>query len=175
MNQTKAIPNKQTKRALQHCREEAKQTDSSRNRHAEELAERLINIEPRLSNISLQQYATALRFAADFEKQRTPENFDVEKFYDLVRQFPYFPTHPPPGTFYIKKKFKPNSQFWGQISRPQVNDTIPMYISRDLLPYLVPVKAFRSAHPNPPPHLQPDPIDMLAITNFLLQLEQLGI
>ncbi|KAL6261855.1 hypothetical protein P5V15_006941 [Pogonomyrmex californicus] len=69
----------------------------------------------------------------------------------------------------------PDKQFWDQISKHKITDTVPVYISRDPLPYLVPIKAFRTAHPNPPPHLQPDPIDMLAITNFLPQLEQLGI
>ncbi|KAL6265831.1 hypothetical protein P5V15_002652 [Pogonomyrmex californicus] len=172
MNQTNAIRNGRTKRALRHRREKSNKRIRRETSHAEELAEQLIEVEPGLANISLHQYASALRSAAEFENQCTPENFDVEKFFNLVRQFPRSPTHPPPGTFFIQRKFKPDKQFWDQISKHQLHD-IPMYISRDPLPYLV--KTFRSAHPNPPPHLQPDPIDMLAITNFLPQLEQLGI
>ncbi|KAL6260814.1 hypothetical protein P5V15_008340 [Pogonomyrmex californicus] len=108
-------------------------------------------------------------------KPPTLKNSRSENFFNLVRQFPRCPTHPPPGTFFIPRRFKPDQQFWDQISQHAVTDTVPMYISRDPLPYLVPIKAFRTAHPNPPPHLQPDPVDMFAITNFLPQLENLGI
>ncbi|KAL6268259.1 hypothetical protein P5V15_001374 [Pogonomyrmex californicus] len=175
VNQTNAIRNGRTKRALRHRREKANKRIRRETTHAEELAERLIEVEPGLANISLHQYASALRSAAKFERQCTPENFDIERFFNLVRQFPRCPTHPPPGTFFIPRKFKPDQQFWDQISQHAVTDTVPMYISRDPLPYLVPIKAFRTAHPNPPPHLQPDPVDMFAITNFLPQLENLGI